>query len=372
MNKEELKKRTIVHVSPYYPPHIGGLERVAKTSAEGLEKLGYKVQVVTSSKSGLKSGTKKNGNLKVTTLKSFEFAHTPIAPTFFWYLLWLPKNSLIHLHLSQAYYPELILLLFKIRRIPYIAHFHLDVGPSGFFGSLFLIYKKLCWEPILRNAKMVIACSSDQAAIVQTKYNVAKEKVIVIPNFVGQDFFSKSAYVAATDKLRLLYVGRIAIQKRIERLINAVAAISVPVQLTIVGDGEELPKLKELAKKLKLENVFFEGRKNDQEMQVYHQNSDLFLISSDREGGTPLVALEAMAAGLPIVGTDVTGVRELLQGVGILVEEPYAENFSKVIEDLWKKPAELNSLSLKSLGKAKQYSEVDYIKRLEEVYIKLL
>src|SRR5258708_38502773 len=88
--------------------------------------------------------------------------------------------------------------------------------------------------------------------------------------------------------------------------------------LTIVGDGEDREKLETLTKDLNLKNVTFEGKKYGEQLQEYYKNADVFVICSDQEG-MPLVVLEAMAAGLPIIGSDVAGIHELVEGSGILV-----------------------------------------------------
>ncbi len=368
MSNNQHQEVCIAQVCAYYPPHVGGLERVAKMCAEELSKRRYSVRVITSSDAGIKKGMKKDGNLQVTALWNFEFAHTPVAPTLLWHLLRLPRNSLIHLHLAHAYYPELVLLASKLRGIPYVAHFHLDVGPSGFFGPIFLAYKRLLWGPVLQYARRVITCSQDQASVVERKFGVKKENIVVIPNAVSDDFFSNRVYIPPIKTFHLLYIGRLSVQKRVEHLIEAVSRLSIPAHLTIVGDGEERSKLEEFVRKLKLTNVSFEGRKNDVEMQEYHRKNDVFLISSDKEGGTPLVALEAMASGLPVIGTNVSGIREFLQGVGVLVDKPYVENFAEAVEMLWFAPEKLVALSRQSVEKAKKYGWSRFTDQLEEVY----
>ena len=361
------KQPIIVHIAPYYPPHIGGLENVAKMSAEELAKRNYVVRVITSTSSGVKRGVEKIGNLQVTSLASFEFARTPIAPMLLWELLTLPKNSIIHLHFSQAYWPELILLVAKLRNIPYLIHFHLDVKPSGFFGCIFVIYKKLLWGPMLRNAEKVIACSQDQIKVIHGRYKVPMEDIVLISNAVAEKFFAKGPYSSHKEIFNLLYVGRIVLQKRVDRIIEAVAKLSIPVHLSIVGDGYERKKLEHLVKKLHLSNVTFEGQKTSAEIINFHKKNHALVISSDEEG-TSLVMLEAMAAGLPIIGTNVKGIDELTKGVGILVDEPYVENFSIAIKELWSNPKKLEILSKQSVEKAKQYSWTRFIKQLEAVY----
>jgi glycosyltransferase involved in cell wall biosynthesis len=304
-------------------------------------------------------------------MKSFEFAHTPLAPALFWHLLRLPKNSIIHLHLAQAYYPEVVWLASGLRKIPYVVHFHLDVEPSGRLGPLFLFYKRLFWKTILKSADKVVVCSQAQAELIRSKFDVKEENIEVVPNGVSNDFFSDKIYSLPNEKFRLLFVGRLTVQKRVDRLIEAMAKISVPAELTIVGDGEQRADLEALTDRLRLKNVFFEGNKNDSEMQEYHRNHDALLISSDKEGGTVLVALEAMASGLPIIGTNVIGVREMLSDVGILIKEPFVENFSSAIESLWKNPRRLKELSRKSRKKAGEYSWGKFSSRLETIYKKI-
>lgn len=364
-------KRTIIHIAPYYPPHMGGLQQVAKKSAEGMSARGYNIKVVTTTSSGNNKGVFKNAGIEIIVLKSFEFAHTPVALGFFWYLLKIPKKSLIHLHLSQAFYPEIVLFICKLRGIPYITHFHLDVGPSGNFGKLFLIYKKIIWGPLLRNAKTVIACSADQVPILTKKYRVSKDRITVILNAVDDSFFVDKHQKFLVDKFKILYIGRIAWQKRIERIIRAVKILTIPILFTIVGDGDERSKLESMVKELGLTNIEFVGRKNNEQMQQYHKENDALVISSDEEGSS-LVVLEAMAGGMPILGTNVIGIKELLLDTGIVVDKPYSENFAKVIENLWKKPYELERLSIKSIEKARTYRWSRFLDQLQIVYEKNL
>jgi glycosyltransferase involved in cell wall biosynthesis len=86
----------------------------------------------------------------------------------------------------------------------------------------------------------------------------------------------------------------------------------------------------------------------------------------------PLTVLEAMAAGLPIVGSDVIGIRELVKGVGVLVENPSPETFAKALTELHDKPESLQELSVLSRETAEQYSWDKLVKRLEYIYDELI
>lgn len=365
-----LTRPLIVQVVGYYPPHVGGMERVTETLAEMLAKENYRVSVLTSNGT-LKGNTEHKGNLTVERLASFEFAHTPIAPTLPWHLFTLPKHSRIHLHLSQAFWPELILLISKIRGIPYIVHMHLDVAPSGRLGPLFLVYKKVIWGPVLRNATHVIACSNELANLAERTYSVPREQITVIVNAVSEQFFSDRVYRSTHGSIKLLSIGRLAAQKKTERLIDMMTHISVPAELIIAGDGEDREALETMAREKKLLNVAFVGMQDDAGIQKLHAAADIFLIASDREGRA-LAVLEAMAAGLPVVASDVEGNHELVNGVGVLVSSPSGVAFAKVIDTIAQDSTTLSKLSLQSKAKAKSAGWGNFMTELTGVYSKIL
>ena len=124
----------IIHVTGYYPPHLGGMEYRTKDLSENFAKRGYSVQVITSDIGCRVGKLPSKKNLHIQYLRSFELAHTPIIPSLFLRLVLLPKDSIIHLHISQAYLAEITYLVCIIRGFPYVAHIHLDV-------------KAMCSEP---------------------------------------------------------------------------------------------------------------------------------------------------------------------------------------------------------------------------------
>ena len=165
-------------------------------------------------------------------------------------------------------------------------------------------------------------------------------------------------------------MGRLAVQKKVERLIHMMTFIKIPCELTIVGDGDSLSDLQKLVKSKKLRNVNFLGAKNSREIIKLFADNDVLLISSDKEG-LSLVMLEAMAAGLPIIGTKVIGITELLSGIGVLVEEPYPQNFAKAIQAFVTDPERIQQISKKGIQKAHLYSWEVYNEKLDTVYEKV-
>lgn len=118
-------------------------------------------------------------------------------------------------------------------------------------------------------------------------------------------------------------VGRLAGQKRFDRLARAVALLPPDVHLLIAGEGEEEGALRSLAAELGLAGrLHLPGFRGD--VGDVLAAMDVFAVSSDREGMANSM-LEAMAAGLPVVSTDVSGAREALDGgAGVVVERSEA------------------------------------------------
>ncbi|MEK4008031.1 glycosyltransferase family 4 protein [Paenibacillus sp. FSL H3-0333] len=122
--------------------------------------------------------------------------------------------------------------------------------------------------------------------------------------------------------LMMLYVGRIAPEKDLTTLLQAMQllpeSVRSKVQLVIVGDGPLLPELKSQAQ----ENVTFTGARHGEELAELYASADLFVFPSCTETFGNVV-LEAMASGLPVIAADAGGTRELIApGVTGMLFEP--------------------------------------------------
>ncbi|NLC57696.1 MAG: glycosyltransferase family 4 protein [Armatimonadetes bacterium] len=158
------------------------------------------------------------------------------------------------------------------------------------------------------------------------------------------------------NRVRLLVVARLAPQKRVDRFLQALAAVRqeyAAVEGTILGDGPLRKELEQLAGQLGLgDAVRFAGPVANVARHLH--DTDVLVLSSDWEG-TPNAILEAMASGVPVVATRVGGVPDLVQEgrTGYLVEPsdcgPLAEALLRLAQD-----AELR----RAMGRqARQYVE---------------
>lgn len=366
----------IIQITPFFPPHLGGMENVVKEISENLAKKGHQVTVFTSDIGCKEYKLVSTENLEIYYLNSFEIAHTPIIPSLFSKLLKISKNSIIHLHVAQSFTPEIAGLISKIRGIPFIAHIHIDVGPSGRLGFLLPLYKKVLLKKVLSSSSKIVVPSGDYVDLVNKKYAISKDKICKVPNGVDLNNF-KSLPNKQNDPIRLLYVGRLSKQKNIPLLIRTfkivTEKINKNIELDIVGEGEEKSKIiamitaENLEKKVNLHGELRGGR-----LYEKYSNSDIFILTSDYES-FGMVLIEAMASGLPIIATNIPALRNVVENnkTGLLVK-PEPEDLAKALEKLINDPLLKEKLISNGLEEVKKYKWDDIAKKFEDIYEEVL
>jgi glycosyltransferase involved in cell wall biosynthesis len=299
----------VVHVTPHYPPFLGGAEKVVEALAVGRRARGLEVSVLTSLDRDVRGGGSRTPDF-VQRLRSWEVANTSIIPGLLGRLLRLPRRSVIHLHIARAFVPEMVYAAHLLRGIPYVAHLHLDVGPSGWAGFMLHVYKPLILGRVLRSAAVVVVFTDEQRSGVASRYGINPARVRSIPNGVDENFRYPGPRLPH-PRPRLLFVGRLSVQKNLPLLFHALDGISDGFETTLVGEGELQDELKTAVNDLHLRNVRFYGRADGAELRELYRNADVFVLPSEREG-MPLVLLEALAMGLPVVATDIPGNRDII------------------------------------------------------------
>ena len=96
---------------------------------------------------------------------------------------------------------------------------------------------------------------------------------------------------------------------------NIVVKKNPKIVFLVVGKGPDMESVKLQVAQLGIEaNFKLAGFVSDEDLPSYYNAADLFVLPSKSGEGLPLVALEAMACGLPVIATDVGGIREILIG----------------------------------------------------------
>lgn len=222
-----------------------------------------------------------------------------------------------------------------------------------------------------------VAVAEELARYVQG-YLAMAEPPLVIPNGIDQRPYSgpaatsrealRAEWEIAPEEVLLMSVGRLAPVKNHSFLLRglAEAARTRPeIRLALVGDGSLEPELRAECRQLGLDpRVRWLGFRKD--IADCLRAADLFVMSSDSEG-LPLVLLEAMAAGLPIVSTEVGGIPTALEGSGLLVPPRDVPRLAAAITALAGDPARRRALGQAAQQRSALYS----IEAVGERYITL-
>ncbi len=180
----------------------------------------------------------------------------------------------------------------------------------------------------------------------------------------------------APDRPVALYVGRVAHEKNIGFLLQALqqARQRLPgLCLVITGEGPARPALEKQAHGLGLgENVLFLGYLDrSQELPDAYAGADLFVFASRTET-QGLVLLEAMAAGLPVLGLAAMGTRDILspeRGCRAGPDDP--EDFGRAMADLLGQPERLRSLAREAADYAMEWTDQAMASRLHAFYARI-
>ena len=168
-------------------------------------------------------------------------------------------------------------------------------------------------------------------------------KTAVLPLLMNQAALEEAPDRIVTSRFRdgrknLLFVGRVAPNKKVEDLIRVFCAYQRYVEprsrLFIVGEGRGFEnyhrRLDELVSHLRIDEVVFAGAVTQSELNAYYRMADAFLCLSEHEGyGAPLI--EAMHFGLPVIAFDAGAVKETLHGGGILLKEKEPEVIAELL-----------------------------------------
>jgi glycosyltransferase involved in cell wall biosynthesis len=223
-------------------------------------------------------------------------------------------------------------------------------------GPLGVVYHNVTPGELLRSVNPSVAALCDRArqslgllrglptvVIADSSFNAAEaEQAGLTPATVVPLLLDLPATVAAgrppSPEPVILYVGRLAPNKRVEDAISAFALYqrhrAPSASLVLIGSDSAFEPygqaLVDLTEELGVRNVRFAGHVPDQERDAWYRRADAFLSLSVHEGfGAPLV--EALAHGLPVVARDAGAVPETLGGAGIVLD---ADDLALVAEAL--------------------------------------
>jgi glycosyltransferase involved in cell wall biosynthesis len=315
-----------------YPPIGGGAGNATANMARELAGLGHRVRVVTAAFGGLP---------RRQVVDGYELVRLPVVRRHADHCS--PLEMLTFLVSAGVALP---LLQRDFQANACIAFFGIPCGPAAWF------LKQLCGVPYIvslrggdvpgflpynlagyhkvtgplirflwRGAAHVVANSQGLAAL--ARQSAGQMPIRMIPNGVDTARFTPAEHREHRGPVQLVFVGRVVHQKGLDVLLSALSRLPAEAdyELTIVGDGPLRDTLTKQAASLGvLARLRFAGWAGREEMPDLLRRADLFVFPS-RDEGMPNAVLEAMAAGLPVVATRISGNEEVVADgeTGLLV-----------------------------------------------------
>jgi phosphatidylinositol alpha-mannosyltransferase len=200
-------------------------------------------------------------------------------------------------------------------------------------------------------------------------------EVHIVPNGSDVDVFASALPAALPAGRKLLFVGRLEPRKGFPVAVRAFERIAreyPDVRLVVVGDGADRGAVDELDAATRM-RVHMAGRVSAQALPTFHRASDIFLAPATGSESFGIVLVEAMAAGLPVVASDIPGYREVTRHnrEGLLVPPGDSDALARALRRLLDDPALARSLGSNGAARAYLYDWRAIIDRLTEMYEQL-
>jgi glycosyltransferase involved in cell wall biosynthesis len=304
----------ILIYSPLFYPSIGGIETTISILAHEFANLGHEVKLVS--------------QVPATDSKFFPF-EVIRQPSW--------RELLALTHWCEVYFQGCISLkgiwpLLMIRKPWIVTHQNWYSRPDGTMG----------WQDYLKRYltrfSTNIPASLALAEQFQTSYTV-------IHNPYREDIFYEIPDVNR-DK-ELVFLGRLVSDKGVHLLLNALAnlkQLGVTPKLTIIGTGPEESKLHQQAKQLKLiESVDFVGTKVENDLAKLLNAHQILVVPSVWQEPFGIVALEGIACGCVVVGSQQGGLKDAIGPCGVTFPNGDVNALTQVLLDLLINPSQLST-----------------------------
>lgn len=308
-----------------YPPLGGGGGRFAAELCRQLAQMGHIIRVQTGYFPGLPRMMVGDGVGIYRSGPPRRYLHTCDVKEMGLFLLagffpairqartWRPH--LVHAHFAVPT-GVLSFLIHLLTGIPYVLSVQLGDVPGGVPSQTDHLFKWLKpWTvPIWRTAALVTAPSDHIRNLSRQSYpGVPVEVAYNAVDLEGQP----ASPVAPHHPVRLIFAGRFSPQKNLPFLMQVLGEVQdLAWQLEMLGDGPEMPLIKERAKAAGVEGkVNFHGWVAPERVAAVMSRGDILILPSLAEG-LPLVGVQALAAGLAVLGSDIGGVAELVRPGG--------------------------------------------------------
>lgn len=270
--------------------------------------------------------------------------------------------DVIHAHVVGA---GLVALGARGRGVPVVITENLSAFPRGEVRGIDRLLARLVYSRV----DLALPVSGDLARHLRALGGRALMEVV--PNVVDVERFRPRPRREAPDPVRALVVAGLHERKQVGVLLEALALLAgrpgcPRIELDVGGDGPLRGRLEARASELGLA-VRFHGHLGAAQVAALMRDADLFVLPS-RSENLPVVLLEAMASGLPIVATRVGGVPEIVEPkTGRIVEPGDVVELADAVCDVARRLEEFDPAALHDLA-AERYGAPAVARRLAAIY----
>ncbi|MFH1423476.1 MAG: glycosyltransferase [Candidatus Nealsonbacteria bacterium] len=352
----------------HYYPVVGGIETWTRNIAEMVSKKA-EVFVITGR---VKNQPKKEerGGLQIIRTSLFTLNNLSRSPLFytlsllpfiFFKSLALMKREKIDVLHCQGFLSSFLgFCLSEITGAPYIVTVQRLEGKRNLLKNF--IYRKAA------------VCIGASRAVGEYFKAIGCKNIEVIPNGIDLKRFEKLGRKPHAGFV-VMTVARLEKVKGIEYLIKAIVNLQISnFQLSIIGNGSERKNLESLVEKLSLrDKVKFLGEIPNEKVPEYLAAADCFVLPSLKEG-FGIVILEAQAAGIPVIGTKVGGILDLIEDgqTGLLVAPENASQIREAIIKIKSEPELSETLVKNAKNNLIKYDWQNIADRVCQVYQKVI
>lgn len=301
----------VLHYSPAFLPHIGGLELNVCNIAAQIQQAGHDVTVVTQTPSDQPDGF------------PFRVVRRPSRRELLRWTRWCDVFFQANVSL-RGLWPLLL-----VRRPWVVSHHSWYCQSDG----------RIAWQDRLK--RWLLRFASASIAVSQAVADDLATPSIVIPNPYRDRLFRRLPGIERSGDL--LFVGRLVSDKGVDVLLDALGLLAgegLQPRLTIVGEGPERPLLDERAGRLGLaDRAAFLGTRTGEELVEVLNRHRILVVPSRYNEPFGIVALEGIACGCLVVGSEGGGLKEAIGPCGLTFRNGDARDLARVLALLLRDPA---------------------------------
>jgi glycosyltransferase involved in cell wall biosynthesis len=329
--------KTILHITPFFSPNIGGVETHLRDLTTELQKLNYRQIVLTYSPLSVNiSYSSKEISPNLLIRRFYLYGHnlfhilekypllnflyiTP--PLLFYSIFWLtshnPTIDIIHSHgLNGAIIGNCLQKLFHIKK-------HITSIYSTYDNVPFNSFSRQILTNTLNHTDHVLT-QSNQSISQLISLGVKQSIISRYYHWINLDQFSPNPKLLP-KKFTVLFVGRMIPQKNVLMLIKIARKLS-HIPFTFIGTGPDYYKIP------RLNNIKLVGDIPYDQLQTFYQSSSVLCVPSKYHEGWGRIIAESISCGTPVISSNLGGTVEAADSTVAIFTSPTLSNFTKYID----------------------------------------